>query len=241
MLLGAGRGVRLGALTAHTPKPLLEVAGKPLLGHIVDALGAARIDDIAIVTGYLAEQVEAWASHAKSRAYLSTVRQPHLNGTAGAMLAAKDFVAREDAFIFGWGDILMDRANYARFVEAARIEDCELLLAVNRTRDPWRGAAVYVDADMRVEKLVEKPPPGTSTTNWNNAGLFAATPRLFDYLVALKPSARGELELPAAIALMIADRCEVRAIDVRGFWSDVGTPADLEAARRRFRPSDENA
>ena len=154
----------------------------------------------------------------------------------GAMLLARDFVGDEDAFIFGWGDILMDAENYARFIGAARSQSYDLMLSINRVRDPWRGGAVYVDAKMRVERLVEKPAPGTSTTHWNNAGLFAATPRIFDYLAKLKPSPRGELELPQAIAMMIEDRCEVRAVDVRGFWSDVGTPEDLESARKLFKP-----
>jgi len=50
------------------------------------------------------------------------------------------------------------------------------------------------------------------------------------------PSERGELELPAAIGQMIANQKNVRAIDIRGFWSDVGTPEDLELARQRFKP-----
>jgi dTDP-glucose pyrophosphorylase len=167
---------------------------------------------------------------------LHTIRQAELNGTAGAMLAAADFIAAESAFIFGWGDILMDRANYPRFVAAARDSECDLMVAVNRMRDPWRGSAVYVDAAMRVERIIEKPPRGTSTTNWNSAGLFATSQLLFDYIARLAPSERGELELPQAIAAMIDDGRDVRALDVRGFWRDVGTAEDLEEARHHFRP-----
>jgi NDP-sugar pyrophosphorylase family protein len=240
VLLAAGRGKRLGALTDHIPKPLLEVADRPLIGHIVDALAQAGIRDVAIVAGYLAAQMDEWcvfSSRMRPEVRLSTFHQSRLTGTADAMLIAKDFVADESAFIFGWGDILMDTGNYARFVEAARSQSYDLMLAVNRTRDPWRGAAVYVDADMRVEKLIEKPARATSTTNWNNAGLFAATPRIFEYLTKLTRSSRGERELPQAIAMMIADAREVRAVDVRGFWSDVGTPEDLALARKMFKPA----
>jgi UDP-N-acetylglucosamine diphosphorylase / glucose-1-phosphate thymidylyltransferase / UDP-N-acetylgalactosamine diphosphorylase / glucosamine-1-phosphate N-acetyltransferase / galactosamine-1-phosphate N-acetyltransferase len=239
VLLAAGRGKRLGALTERIPKPMLEVAGPPLLGHIVAALAANEVRDLAIVTGYLASHIDEWCARRTREdtgLHLTTLHQPELNGTAGAMLLAKDFVLDEAAFIFGWGDILMDAENYARFTQSARSQSYDLMLSVNRVRDPWRGGAVYVDSEMRVERLVEKPAPGTSTTQWNNAGLFAATPRLFDYLAKLKLSPRGELELPQAIAMMIADRCEVRAVDVRGFWSDVGTPDDLESARRLFKP-----
>jgi NDP-sugar pyrophosphorylase family protein len=239
VLLAAGRGKRLGTLTDALPKPMLEVAGHPLIGHIVDALAASGVLDIAIVTGYLASHTDAWCAHRmreNPQLHLTTLRQAELNGTAGAMLLARDFVLEETAFIFGWCDILMDAENYARFIQAARSHAYDLMVSINRVRDPWRGGAVYVDGEMRVERLVEKPAPGTSTTHWNNAGLFAASPKIFDYLARLRSSARGELELPEAIAIMIEDRCEVRAVDVRGFWSDVGTPEDLESARKLFKP-----
>ena len=239
VLLAAGRGKRLGAFTERTPKPMLEVAGQPLIAHIVEALATNEVRDIAIVTGYLGSQIEDWCIRMmrKNRdVRLATFYQAELNGTAGAMLLGREFVANEGAFIFGWGDILMDAENYARFIQAARAQSYDLMLSVNRVRDPWRGAAVYVDGNMRVEQLIEKPVRGTSTTNWNNAGLFAATPLIFEYLAKLKPSARGELELPEAMAMMIADRCVVRAVDIRGFWSDVGTPEDLESARKLFKP-----
>lgn len=239
MLLAAGRGKRLGTLTDELPKPMLEVAGQPLIGHIIDAIAGNGVRDLAIVTGYRASITDEWSSrHMREnpRLHLKTFYQKELNGTGGAILLAKDFVVDAAAFIFGWGDILMDAENYARFIEAARSQAYDLMLSINRVRDPWRGGAVYVDGDMRVERLVEKPARGTSKTQWNNAGLFAATPRIFDYIAKLKLSPRGELELPQAIAMMIADGCEVRAVDVRGFWSDVGTPEDLESARRLFRP-----
>jgi dTDP-glucose pyrophosphorylase len=103
-------------------------------------------------------------------------------------------------------------------------------------KDPFRGAAVYVTKTMQVERLDEKPEEGTAKTEWNNAGLFATGQIIFDYLARLSLSSRGELELPGAISQMIADGRVVRAVEMRGFWSDVGTPQDLEAARAWFKP-----
>ena len=125
------------------------------------------------MTGYLSSQIEEWAKSYQREnpgIRITTVRQPELNGTGGAMLAAKAHLAGEARFVFGWGDILMDRANYPRFIHHARNDEYDLMLAVNRVKDPCRGAAVYVDAHMRVERLDEKPAPGTSKTQWNNAG-----------------------------------------------------------------------
>ncbi|MGH7815093.1 MAG: nucleotidyltransferase family protein, partial [Candidatus Binataceae bacterium] len=239
VLLAAGRGTRLGDLTAHMPKPLLEIGGAPLIEHIVRGLIRAGLERFIVVTGYLSEQLEQWAKSFERENFgitIAAVRQPELNGTGGAMLAARPYLAGEARFVFGWGDILMDPANYPRFMNRARTGDYDLLLAVNRTKDPYRGGAVYLTPAMRVERIEEKPAPGTSKTQWNNAGLFAAGTILFDYLERLKPSPRGELELPGAIGQMIAEGRVVRAIDMRGLWSDIGTPADLAAARVRFRP-----
>jgi len=239
VLLAAGRGKRLGDLTAHTPKTLLDIAGSPLISHIVDALAGAGLANFIVVTGYLSDQVERWAkTHSRDNPGIRiiTVRQPQLNGTGGAMLAAKDHIAGEARFVFGWGDILMDVANYPRFIHHASSDEYDLLLAVNRVKDPFRGAAVYVSKDMQVERLDEKPEAGTAKTEWNNAGLFATGPMIFDYLAKLEVSPRGELELPAAIAQMNVEGRVVRAVDMRGFWSDVGTAEDLETARAFFKP-----
>ena len=239
LLLAAGRGTRLGALTAGIPKPLLKVAGKPLLAHIIEGLTKAGLGRFVVVTGYLGEQVESWCADfdaAQRNVTIRTVRQPELDGTGGAMLVARGLLSDEERFIFGWGDILMDPGNYPRFVSQSGRVDCDLLLAVNEMDDPWRGAAVYFDAELRVERLVEKPPLGTSSTRWNNAGLFATKRCLFDYLERLQPSPRGELELPQAITAMMADGRAVGAFKVTGFWSDVGTPENLDAARDHFKP-----
>jgi dTDP-glucose pyrophosphorylase len=149
---------------------------------------------------------------------------------------ARAHLSGQTRFVFGWGDILMDRANYPRFMRRARKDDYDLMLTMNRVKDPFRGGAVYVTPQMMVERLEEKPAPGTSTTRWNNAGLFATGQIIFEYISRLKASERGELEVPGAISQMIADGRVVRAVDMRGFWSDVGTPEDLEAARARFKP-----
>ncbi len=239
VLLAAGRGTRLGELTAKIPKPLLEVAGAPIIAHIVHVLERAGIREFGIVVGYLGEMVENWArAHVASNPHIviTPIRQTELNGTGGAMLAAESFLAGEERFVFGWGDILMDRANYPRFVEHARHDEFDLLLAANRLKDPFRGAAVYIAPDLRVERLDEKPAEGTAKTEWNNAGLFAADQRLFAYLKRLERSERGEYELPQAISRMIAGGLVVRAVEMRGFWSDIGTPADVEAARALFKP-----
>lgn len=234
VVLAAGRGTRMGALTATTPKPLLTVAGTSLIGRVLGGLAAAGVRRAVVVTGYRAEQVEAALGDGAALGLALTYRrQAEPNGTAQALLLAAEVVG-DAPCIVSWGDILVPRAFYRTFCAAWARRPCDAQLAVNRVDDPWRGAAVYVDTDWRVTRLEEKPPRGTSTTPWNNAGIMAFAPLVFAYARRLAPSPRGEYELPQAVTQMVRDGREVRAVPVDGPWSDVGTPEDLAAAQTLF-------
>lgn len=231
VVLAAGRGKRMGTATASKPKSLLEVAGKPLIEHILGGLAQAGIRRLIVVTGHLGEQIESRLGDGARFGFDEIVyrRQLRLEGTARALLLAEPAVG-DERFLLSWGDILVAPGFYAEFVDRFEASPCVAQLAVNEVEDPWRGAAVYVDADWRVEKVEEKPPLGSATTRWNNAGILALSPLIFDYARRLGPSERGEFELPQAIARMVADGLHLRAYPIRGFWSDVGTPDDLQRA-----------
>jgi NDP-sugar pyrophosphorylase family protein len=236
VILAAGRGSRMGPLTSRTPKPLLPVGDRPLIEWIVGGIAAAGIEHAVVVIGYLGEQIaRALGDGSRFGLRIEYRVQEETDGTARALLAAEAEASRAP-FLLTWGDILVEPRLYADMADSFRRAPCDALLAVNATDDPWRGAAVYVDAEWRVTRLEEKPPRGTAMTRWNNAGVLALAPRIFEFARRLRPSARGEYELPAAVAAMVEAGCTVRAHPIRGFWSDVGTRDDLEDARRRFAP-----
>ncbi len=234
VILAAGRGTRMGDLTAQTPKPLLRVRGRPIIEHILLGFRAAGARDVVIVTGYRGDQIMAQLGDGSRLGLRHTYRQQaEPTGTASALLLARDALGAE-SFLLSWGDILIEPGQYAAAVAAFHATRCDALLVVNAVADPWRGAAVYVDEAWRVVRLVEKPPVGTSTTTWNNAGVFVFAPAILAYAERVVSSPRGEYELPQAIAAMIGDGRVVRAYPLRGFWSDVGTPDDLALAERSF-------
>jgi UDP-N-acetylglucosamine diphosphorylase / glucose-1-phosphate thymidylyltransferase / UDP-N-acetylgalactosamine diphosphorylase / glucosamine-1-phosphate N-acetyltransferase / galactosamine-1-phosphate N-acetyltransferase len=235
----------MGGLTATTPKPLLALRGRPIIEHILLGLQSAGVREAVIVTGYRGEQITAHLGDGSRLGLHLAYRRQSLaagadRGTARALQLARDAVD-DRPFIVTWGDVVVDAANYGALLAAFRRTACDVLLTLNAVDDPWRGAAVYVDDDWRVTRLVEKPPRGTSHTPWNNAGVCVLTSRVFGYLERLPPSERGEYELPQAIAAMLADGCVVRALPLCGFWSDLGTPEDLAAAEHAYRPSGDGA
>ena len=232
VLFAAGRGTRLGAITANYPKALLEVGGRPIIVHILDGLVRAGIADVAVITGHSAGLLEAEVGTGEqSGLRITYVRQETLDGTARALSLCRDFLG-DGQFFWSWGDILVEHSNYARVLRTARFADA--IVAVNEVDDPWAGGAVYVENSMRVTRIVEKPQPGTSTTRWNNAGFGVLGPGIWPEVERLQPSARGEYELPRAIAAMVDDGVEVRAVPSEGAWFDVGRPDDLEAARAAY-------
>lgn len=227
VILAAGRGTRMGALTDETPKPMLAIGGRPILDILLGRLIDAGYSEALIVTGYHAEAIEDYFRN--YRLPLRFVRQSPVNGTATAALLARDFAASDD-FLLTFGDILAPPGCYREILEQLRAEpEAEAVLGVKEVDDPWQGAAVYVDERQRVTRIVEKPPRGQSSTRWNSAGIYAARPSLFPELERTGLSARGEYELTTAIASLIDSGKLLRLFPIRGQWRDVGRPEDLIA------------
>jgi UDP-N-acetylglucosamine diphosphorylase / glucose-1-phosphate thymidylyltransferase / UDP-N-acetylgalactosamine diphosphorylase / glucosamine-1-phosphate N-acetyltransferase / galactosamine-1-phosphate N-acetyltransferase len=229
VILAAGRGKRMGSLTDDRPKPMLLLHGKPLLEHVLDDLRGAGLDEALIVVGYKAEMIQE--HFARYPMKISYVHQTEINGTARAALLAREFAGGEN-FLLTFGDIMMPTEEYRGIVRLLEESQADAVLGVKRVEDPWQGAAVYEESG-RVTRIIEKPPPGTSTTHWNSAGLYTFTPALFPELERVQPSSRGEYELTSAIGQLIESGRNVRLYAIEGEWRDVGRPEDLAAMREK--------
>ncbi|MCS7023246.1 MAG: sugar phosphate nucleotidyltransferase [Bryobacteraceae bacterium] len=225
VVLAAGKGRRMAELTRTLPKPLLSVAGRPLLHHVLEGLRQAGIEQMATVIGHCGEQIRD--SLAGGPWPVTLIEQQEVDGTGSATLLAREFVAGEP-FLLTFGDILAPAQDY-RGAAAALAPGVCAVLGVHPVDDPHRGAAVYEEQG-RVWRIVEKPAPGSSTTHWNSAGIYAFTPEIFSYLEHIPRSPRGEYELTSAIESMLAAGREVRIYVLTGYWLDVGRPEDLQAA-----------
>lgn len=233
VVLAAGRGTRMGPLTEKTPKPLLQVGGCALIDGVVVPLAEGGIERFVFVVGYLADQVQTHLSNHPALAdkRVRFVKQEKLDGTGGALRVAAPFLAPEP-FVLAFGDVATPAENITNMLADFRANPCDMLMAVADVGDPSRGAAVTLGDDDRIEKMVEKPPPGTAGTPWINAGVIVLRPRILEYLGGIGESKRGEVELPDALNAALEGGAVMRAFRLKGYWSDVGTPADLEATDR---------
>lgn len=234
VVLAAGRGTRMKSLTDGCPKPMLPLDGRPMLAHLMDRFASAGIRQVCIVIGYRGEMVRAYfAAHPPPRIELHYRVQHEPDGTGSAALLTRDFAAG-GKFLLSLGDILVAPRVYTELF--ARADGAEMVLALTHVDDPYRGGAVYVE-DGRVVRIVEKPPKGTSTTNYLSAGVYVFSDRIFDSLADLTQSPRGEYDLTDAISAAVRDGKLVRCFAVPGFWRDVGRPQDLGPASDFVRAS----
>lgn len=227
IILAAGRGTRMGSLTEDAPKPMLEIHGKPLLEHILERLTEAGIQKTLLIVGYRREMImEHFAALDFDLEYKV---QERLDGTGRAVALGREFAAGDPCFIT-FGDIVCEPEDYRGMV--SRLDSRAAGVAGAKwVDDPWQGAAIYEESGV-VTRIIEKPAKGTSTTQWNSAGLYVFRSELFDYLDRLELSPRGEYELTSAVANMVADEKRILLYGIKGDWRDVGRPEDLAVAER---------
>ncbi len=217
-------------LTNDLPKPMIEVRGKPVLQHIVEGLRDAGINRFLIVVGYRADAVQNYfGDGSRYKIDIQYVTQMVQDGTGRVVDLARDF-AGGSPFILGYGDILVDPANYKSIVDLPN--DIEAVISVKRNEDVSKGGAVFVNDQMDLTDLREKPKPGEPTSPWYNAGLYSFRQSIFDFTAKLKPSPRGEYELTDAIRGLAQSGKKVKAFELQGDWADVRDPEVLAQLNR---------
>jgi len=230
VVLAAGRGTRMRELTVDFPKPMIEVRGKPVLQHIVEGLRDAGVRRFVIIVGYHADAVRNFFGNGqRHNVDIDYVTQTVQDGTGRVVNLARSFVG-DSPFILSYGDILISPVNYKRVVDLP--DDCETIITVTRGEDVSKGGAVFVNDQMELVDLREKPKSGEPTSPWYNAGLYAFRPSIFEFIATLKPSPRGEYELTDAIRDLAHSGNKVQALELSGEWADVRDPEVLANLNR---------
>ncbi|TMQ67252.1 MAG: nucleotidyl transferase [Candidatus Eisenbacteria bacterium] len=222
----AGAGTRLKPLTDRTPKPLLEVAGKPILAHILDQVAEAKPERVVLVVGPgpQGKRIHEYASR-RGDLKIEHVVQSEPLGLGHAVAQAKDLVGGAPVLI-----VLGDTIALAPF---ARLTASGSSLGVREVDDPRRfGVAIVRDG--RITELVEKPEHPVS--NLALVGLYYLTnsPLLFQSLASLEAEGkrtRGELQLTDALQRMIEKGEELRPFPVQA-WYDCGKTDTLLETNR---------
>jgi dTDP-glucose pyrophosphorylase len=243
VILAAGKGTRMRDLTNEIPKPMLEVAGKPILEIILEGIITAGIKEIFIVTGFRAEVIEAYfGDGSKWGARVAYGRQLVQNGTGKAPELAAAFVG-PSAFLLTYGDILVPPVTYKQMVDRFHSGDFSGVITVTRGQDVTKGGLDFFDDQFCLERVVEKPSPAEldrlraegllkpGDPIWYNAGIYIFKPVIYEFTAKLKLSPRAEYELTDAIRDMVDNRHKLAGLEIAGRWVDVRDPEVLQGLR----------
>ncbi|WP_144920732.1 sugar phosphate nucleotidyltransferase [Halorubrum salsamenti] len=220
VILAAGEGRRLEPLTNRRPKPMVPVANRPLLEHVVEAVTAAGIDRVALVVGYRQERIRNHFGDGDDwDVTIEYVEQSTQLGTGHAVLQAEPVV--DGPFVVLNGDRIVDAAVVSRVRDLARDGDHPAMV-VTTAEHPREYGVVSLDDD-RVTGIDEKP-EGPVETNRINAGVYAFSPAVFDAI--RETHATGELAITATLNELAADG-DLTAVGYDGRWLDVSNLWDL--------------
>ncbi|MBN2082216.1 NTP transferase domain-containing protein [bacterium] len=229
LILAAGRGTRLLPLTSRRTKPLLPLAGQPLIAYPLQKLMLSGITEIGIVAGD--NEAELRQGLANVPAHLAFVRQSEPLGLAHAVNAARGYTGDSDFVLMFCDNIFSEPLCFALAeweVVRRRAPDTAALIHVIECADPRAFGVAVVDGDGAVLEMEEKPAQPKS--NLAVVGIDFLTPVIYDAIARIKPSARGELEITDALAELVRMGHRVQARRLTGFWFDTGTFGDLTAA-----------
>lgn len=220
VILAAGRGTRMGALTETLPKPMLEVAGKTLLEHKFDAL-PDDVHEIILIVGYLKEIISAaFGDSYKGKKIIYVEQQNIVGGTMDALLQAKQYLTEK--FLVMMGDDIYAKED----IQAVLAHDWALL--VQRVPDTKVGGRVIIDIEHHVVDIIENGEgEGAVSTN-----MFALDPRIFDFPAVPKKEGSMELGLPqTVVAASRASGIPLNVVEATR-WIQITNPDDIAAAEK---------
>lgn len=217
VILAAGKGTRLRPLTENCPKPLVHVAGKPLLDHIVEALPSA-VDELIIVVGYLGNMVREYCGEEFHGRKVRYIEQTVQDGTGRALWLCKDIL--KGRFLFMFADDIHGKNDIARVASYTR----GLLTKTSDT--PERFGVIVRNPDGTLAEMIEKPahPP----SNLVSTGVMVLDEHIFEF----EPSnpVNGEYYLTDSLE-RYAKEYPVAVVEEE-MWLPIGYPEDIVRAEQ---------
>jgi mannose-1-phosphate guanylyltransferase/phosphomannomutase len=226
VIMAGGEGTRLRPLTSNQPKPLMSLANRPMMEHVVKLLRRHGFQDIVVTLAFLPQTIRAYfgdGSEFGVRMVYATEETPL--GTAGSVGNAKDEL--DDTFLVISGDVLTD-IDLSAVIAFHQEKKAVATLGLKSMDNPLEFGIVITRDDGTIERFLEKPTWGQVFSDTVNTGIYVLEPDVFDYIPEGQVVDFSESVFPK----MLADGKTLAGHVAEGYWEDVGT---LEAYMRAHR------
>ena len=202
VLLAAGLGTRLEPITSSIPKPMIMIAGKPIIEHIIIDLKKYGFSDFCIVVGHLGNKIKHHFDDGTAfDIHISYVEQENFLGTASATKLAENFV-NGDSFLLYLADTIIPK-NLENYLHNMINSNFETSILSSQTDQSKIGTIGNVEVENNhVLKITEKPIISKSNLSWAGIAFFKDD-YIFKMIENLQPSQRGEFEITEAMNLIL--------------------------------------
>jgi mannose-1-phosphate guanylyltransferase/phosphomannomutase len=230
MILAAGAGTRMGDLTRLTPKPLLDVGGTPILGHILANLARHGFRQVVVNLHHHGEAIEAHCGDGSRYGVAITyVHEERLLGTAGSVKNAQEHLAGNGPVLVHYGDVLTDQ-DLGALADTHRSRGALATLLLHRR--PGSNSVVVLDGEGRITRLLERPTAEERAgvdSPWVNSGVYLLDSSVLDLIPSAIPCDFPRDVFPGLIA-----GGRVFGHPLGGYRCAIDSPDRLERARREF-------
>ncbi|MGH2812603.1 MAG: sugar phosphate nucleotidyltransferase, partial [Actinomycetota bacterium] len=226
VVMAGGEGTRLRPLTSNLPKPMLPVANRPLMEHILDLLRRHGMSDVVVTVQFLSSVIRNYFDDGSDMGVtLAYATEDMPLGTAGSVLGARDLLAGR--FLVISGDALTD-LDLGRVLAWHQERAAAATLVLKRMQDPLEFGIVMTSPDGRIERFLEKPSWGQVFSDAVNTGIYVLEPEVLDLIPNDRPYDFSAELFPR----MLADGLPIFGFVTEDYWTDVGNAeAYLQAQR----------
>ncbi|MEO5928280.1 MAG: glucose-1-phosphate thymidylyltransferase [Patescibacteria group bacterium] len=224
LLTAGGRATRMRPITHTLNKHIIPLANKPMITYALEKIAECGITDVVINVNpgenELQRAIGDGSAWGLKLTYLEQQGGP--KGLAHIIKNAQPHLGNEP-FLFYLGDNII-LGSIKEFVKEFETRKLDCMLALSRVRDPQRFGVPVIE-NGRITKVIEKPevPP----SDFAVTGIYVYSPKIFEAVSSIAPSARGEYEISDAHTWVIDHGGEVGFKEITGWWKDTGKPEDL--------------